>query len=295
MKISYSRFWDNLDIDNNWFNYMFMQYFNDDSIEFSSSHEGSDIIMVNESLNPEELPKGPIKIFYTGESHKNGYSEKDHILLGFDPTSIDKRSFRLPVWYIYLNWWPDKFVPRLIRCGPVTTFDPQKMSTRATEEDVKNFLLREGFACMTIGHFGFEGNRLDAYHNLSTIGSVIGYGDAFARPDYRHKLDILSNYKFNIAFENKISKGYVTAQIPEAKLGGCIPIFWGDLESQKDFNKECYIDYTTMSSMSELVSEVEKIYSSEDLLVEKFSQPLFNSPPSLNPLFEFLDAMGLKG
>jgi hypothetical protein len=118
--------------------------------------------------------------------------------------------------------------------------------------------------------------------------------DAFGRPDERHKTEILKDYKFNICFENRISPGYITAQIPEAKFAGCIPIFWGDTEGKNDFNPECYIDYTQMSSLSELVEEVRNIYTNEDLLIEKFSQPLFINKPSLEKLYEFLDAMGLK-
>jgi hypothetical protein len=294
VKISYSNFWDNFDIDNNWFNYMFMEYFNDDTIEFSNNHHGSDIIVVDESDNPEILPDDPIKIFYTGEYHKKGYDPEKHILLGFDPTDFSKRSYRLPVWYIYMNWWPEKFYPRLVRCGPIHNFDLDALCRIANENEIKSFLERDRFAVTTLGHFGWENNRLHAIKALNSIGQVDGYGDAFGRPDDRHKTDILKDYKFNLCFENRISPGYITAQITEAKFAGCIPIFWGDSEAKNDFNPECYIDYTQMGSMDELVETVRNIYFSEDLLVEKFSQPLFINRPSLAPLYEFLDEMGLK-
>ena len=101
-----------------------MEYFNDDNIEFSNNHDGSDIVVIDESNNPENIPDGPIKIFYTGEPNKNGYDSNSHILLGFDPTDYSKKSFRLPVWYLYLNWWPNKFIPRMVRFGPIHTFSP---------------------------------------------------------------------------------------------------------------------------------------------------------------------------
>jgi hypothetical protein len=293
MKISYSRFWDNLDTDNNWFNYMFMEYFNDETIQFSKEHSGSDIIVINSSTVPEELPEKPIKIFFTGEPNKNGYDKNTHILLGFDKTDYGKKIYRLPLWYIYLNWWPEKFKPRQVKGGNIHNFDIKKLCSTASEEDINKYLNRKNFACMVVSHFGI--NRLETYNMLSKINTVDGYGDAFNNSSNMYKLDILKNYKFNICFENTIDYGYVTEKLLEAKLGGCIPIYWGSSLSKKDFNPKCFINYTDMSSISELESEVNKIYSSEDLLAERFSEPLFNSPPSLDSLFEFLDTMGLKG
>ena len=45
------------------------------------------------------------------------------------------------------------------------------------------------------------------------------------------KLKIISNHKFNIAFENSSYPGYVTEKITDAFIANTIPIYWGDKKS----------------------------------------------------------------
>jgi hypothetical protein len=136
--------------------------------------------------------------------------------------------------------------------------------------------------------------RFFAYDILSTIDKVDGFGSMFNNKFNEDKIKIINNYKFNICFENSISPGYVTEKLLEAKLAGCIPIYWGDSAAHSDFNSNGFIDFTRMSSLQELSNTVKSIYESEDRMIEIASQPMFNSPPSLDSLYDFFDKVGLK-
>ena len=45
----------------------------------------------------------------------------------------------------------------------------------------------------------------------------------------RKKIDIMKLFKFNIAFENEISDGYVTEKILHSLYANTIPIYFGEL------------------------------------------------------------------
>ena len=60
-----------------------------------------------------------------------------------------------------------------------------------------------------------------------------------------NKFDVLSNYKFAIAFENAMSiNGYVTGdKIFDPLEAGCIPIYWGAPNISKYVPENCFINW----------------------------------------------------
>lgn len=288
MKIAYNGFWPNFNINNNWFNYMFMQYFSDSSIEFSSQAEGADVV-VNSVFGSPYL-NAPITIFFTGESRKSGYTD-GQILLGFDRTDEGSKIFRLPLWYTYINWWPDKFFPEQLVGDPKYILDMNELMS-PTNKTVEDFMGRKMFCSMVVTNA--TDIRMSAYQSLSNIDRVDGYGMMFNNYYTGNKMDILRNYKFNICFENTLSDGYVTEKLFEARLSGCIPVYWGDNMSHDDFNPRCFIDFTSMDSYEQLQDRVSKIYSSDQAMVEMISEPMFISTPSLDPLYSFFDKVGMR-
>ncbi|NBR61256.1 MAG: glycosyltransferase family 25 protein, partial [Actinobacteria bacterium] len=58
------------------------------------------------------------------------------------------------------------------------------------------------------------------------------------------KINYLQNHKFNICFENHSEPGYITEKLLHAKLAGCVPLYWGDVGAQIDFNKNSFINLT---------------------------------------------------
>lgn len=56
------------------------------------------------------------------------------------------------------------------------------------------------------------------------------------------KLEFQSKHKFSIAFENSSTSGYTTEKIMEAYAANTIPIYWGDPDIDKVFNKDSFIN-----------------------------------------------------
>jgi hypothetical protein len=266
-----------------------MEYFKDDNIIFSLDIHDADIVL--NSVFGNSIQTDAKKIFFTGESRKNGYTP-DQILIGFDETNLNKKVFRFPLWYTYINWWPEKFYPEQIVGDPKYIVDINSLSKAPADKEINDFISRKMFGCMVVTNS--TELRSMTYNSLSNIDRVDGYGAMFNNYYTGNKMDILKNYKFNVCFENTLSDGYVTEKLFEAKLAGCIPIYWGDSAAHNDFNSNGFIDFTRMSSLQELSDTVKSIYESEDRMIEIASQPMFNSPLSLDPLYDFFDKVGLK-
>jgi len=289
MKIAYTAMWSNFNLEDNWFNEMFKDYFHDDSIEFGADLTGADIVFSSVFGPQPIIGNGARRIFWTGESRKNGYTP-DQILLGFDKTDIGGMKFRLPLWYVFINWWPDKFYPPHDVGGPTHIVDIDYMSREREVYEVSDILNRPGFCSMVVSNG--TPHRVEAFERLMEIGPVEGWGNMFGHMYPGSKIDLLGRTRFNACFENTISPGYVTEKLFEAGLAGCIPIYWGDDTARDDFNPAAFIHHR--GTMDELIDEVRKVNGSNQAMIEMASHPFFLRRPSLEPLYSFFDSVKLK-
>jgi hypothetical protein len=120
--------------------------------------------------------------------------------------------------------------------------------------------------------------RVDFFHTLSeykkvdsggrylnNIGGPLAAGSA-------SKIKFLSEYKFNIAFENKSKPGYTTEKIVEAFLAGTVPIYWGNPRIAEEFNPESFVDATSFKNDFDLVQYVRELDEDESLYRKMASQ-----------------------
>jgi hypothetical protein len=286
MNISYIDFWAGFDKNHNWFNPVFRDVLNRSDINFNSPPEEADII-VSSTFNSDRLKykdSKALKIFYTGENMPPDLENCD-IGLSFEYDSYSQwkgfkrisRNFRLPHWYLYVNWWDD-----LSQCKE-TIF--KKDLTH--KWDIDSLWNRPHFCSLIIGNVKY--NRLDVADKLGQITPVHAYGRAFNNPFTGSKIELLKNFKYNICFENTIKSGYVTEKLLEAKVAGCIPIYYGHEDVRKDFNTKSFINYYLFPNDSEKIRDyVIEINKNKDLFAKIASQPLFNKPPNLDKLYKFL-------
>lgn len=70
------------------------------------------------------------------------------------------------------------------------------------------------------------------------------------------KIDYLKQFQFVIAAENSRHRGYVTEKITDAFKAGAIPIYWGDLSIERDFNSGSFVNGNEFDSFDQLVDHV---------------------------------------
>jgi hypothetical protein len=280
VKVSFSGFWPGFDKDNNFFKKALDGYFHKETVISSDDHSSSDFVFYSVFGRIEGINTGDAKkIFFTGESRRDFFQDGD-IYLGFDPTNVDSKIFRLPLWMLYIDWWSGT--------------DVQKIDSLTQRQNPQSTLSREQACCIVASNP--VSHRMEVAQSLVDVFPVHGYGLAFSSSPYNgDKKELLQNYIFNICFENTLSRGYVTEKLFEAKFSGCIPIYWGDEWSKHDFNEQCFIYYNNYESKYSFIEDIKRIWSSKQAMEELSSEPLFTKKPSLEGLYTFFDDIKLKG
>jgi hypothetical protein len=277
MNICYLDFWPGFDANCNWFNLLFREALNDREINFNASPSEADVIVFSCFGDQHHNYKNSkaTKIFYTGENQRADLSVADYSL-SFDYESHNGRNFRLPHWYMYVNWWNESNFPH-------ARITKEKLLHKYTTEEI---FARKEFCSIVIGNP--VRNRIEVAQKLDTYKPVHGYGRVFGRPYDGCKVDLLSKYKYNICFENSIYPGYVTEKLLEAKVAGCIPIYYGTETVNTDFNEACFINYTKLNDSSKLLNRIIEIETDYSIFNSIVSQDLFIETPNLDKIYKFI-------
>lgn len=278
MNISYIDFWGGFNDEGFWFSrYLTHRY--GEIFNFNSNPENADIIIgscFGNSISNYRNTKA-IKIFYTGENQTPNLTQYDYSI-SFDLDNYNDRNLRLPLWYLYINWWNDDYLKDNISLD--------EYNRKFNPVDVYN---REQFCCIVIGNA--VRNRIEVAQALDSYKPVHGYGSVFNNRFNGKKLDLLQNFRYNICFENTLCDGYHTEKLLEAKIAGCIPIYYGSDTVSLDFNKKCFINYKDFKSPLELMEYIKEIDENQDKFIQIASEPLFKQQPSFSELDNFFDAI----
>jgi hypothetical protein len=70
------------------------------------------------------------------------------------------------------------------------------------------------------------------------------------------KIQVLSQYKFALCFENCVFPGYVTEKIFDCFLAGCIPIYFGAPDIEDFVPEGSFIDFRKYKSFNDLENDL---------------------------------------
>lgn len=209
------------------------------------------------------------KIFFTGENKRPNFNECDYSI-SFDFDDYDGKNIRIPLWYYYIDWFnvgtygdPNYLIP------VDYLYEPNEFSKKE----------KRGFCSAVYSNpVGIRNEfvtKLNNYKNVDCFGKVGGFNRL---PDgEKFKLDIISNYKFNICFENSIYPGYYTEKILHAKIAGCIPLYYSDEKMFEDFNENSCLNLFKFGSMEEMIEMIIKIDSDEYIYNNIFNETLLSN------------------
>jgi hypothetical protein len=109
---------------------------------------------------------------------------------------------------------------------------------------------------------------------------------------YQSKIDWIRNYRFNLAFENRLRTGWTTEKLVDPLHVHTIPIHWGDPRVKEYFNPESFIcahDFPSLEELAEYVLHVDdtpELYA-RYIRATPFHQNRPNPAYDLNHLVEF--------
>lgn len=90
----------------------------------------------------------------------------------------------------------------------------------------------------------------------------------------KDKYKILSEFKFNLCFENCETSGYISEKIIDSFKARCVPIYLGAPNNIDYISRKCFIDFRQFKSYKELVKFLEtldeKTYNAYISEIEKF-------------------------
>jgi hypothetical protein len=272
IKITFSDFWQPFNPNNNFFIYLIQEMF--ENVEVVNP-EDADFMFFSVFGNENRCYNHCKKIFFTGENIRPDFNNCDYSFT-FDFDEHQGRNFRLPLWYLYIDWFN------------VGTYEnPQWLIPESYLYGENEFtqIPKEKFCAIVFGKL--VESRLNAIQKISEYKRVDVYGKA--NPNYiipdgeKYKLNLISNYKFSLCYENSVSPGYHTEKLLHGKIAGNIPIYYGDVTIEKDFNSKSFINSVNMSN-EQLVETVKEIDLNDKLYLNILNQPLFVNKVSLDPI-----------
>jgi hypothetical protein len=264
--IAFVDFWDGF-IQNNNFIYHLLKDI-DDNIEVVSPND-ADTIIFSCFGNSHMRYSNKKKIFFTGENKRPDYNVCD-FSISFDFDSYNGRNIRIPLWYYYIDWFnkgsynnPDYLIPLDYLNNSDKNIFSSKNKTKFCSAVFSNPV----------------GTRMNMVNLLNSYKNVDCYGKPHSlkiQDGEQYKMDIISDYKFSICFENSITEGYYTEKLLHAKIAGNIPIYYSDKKMSEDFNPKSCLNLYNYNNMNELFEHIKDIDNDERLYKEIYNEPLFN-------------------
>jgi hypothetical protein len=186
-----------------------------------------------------------VKVFYTGENMRPDFSDCEFSLT-FDFDDYNGKNIRLPLWMFHIDWF-----------NRVSYSCPQFMIPPSELRKNRFSVLPKTKFC-SIVFSNPKPNRVEILKKLSKYKKVDIFGSPFLNlaVGEKYKYGIISQYKFNICFENTLSPGYYTEKLIHAKLAGCVPLYWSDSNCSLDFNPKAFLNLSDFPSIDEFVEKI---------------------------------------
>lgn len=250
LKVYFTDFWEGFDKSDNFFTKILSKDFNVIVIP-----ENPDILIYTCYNSREFLNYDCIRIFYTQEMGALPKYKECDFSLSFEYWK-DLRNLRMPNYLLY-NIHPDQL--------------------KKDHEKIKKLVERRTKFCSRVVTNPGTKMRNDFFHRLSQYKKVDSGGRHLNNIGriIKNKLEFISEYKFNLCFENSQHIGYTSEKLVEAMASNTIPIYWGDPLIRFEFNTKSFFNYNDYSTEDDLIEDIIEHDRNPDKYFEKLLIPWF--------------------
>lgn len=193
-----------------------------------------------------------LRIFYSAECGYPDFNMCDYAI-GLTNIGTTERFFRLPLYVFYNDY--------LCKYERLSAFEDDVMLNRDFCSIVVSNLWRDPVL------FDFL-NRINEYKHVAfggrwknNVGGCVS-----------DKLDFISRYKFNIAFENMSVEDYVTEKIFAPFVACTIPIYWGTRSVKKEVGEGSYIDVSDFDTLDRAIDYIKEVDNDDRLYLQMLHQ-----------------------
>lgn len=189
-----------------------------------------------------------LRIYFSAESGYPDYNMCDYAI-GLTNIGTTERFFHLPLYVFYNNL--------LQKYENMPDFEDETMLNRefcsiVVSNSWRNPIVFEFF------------NLLNDYKHIASGGRW--RNNVGGRVS--DKLDFISRYKFNVAFENMNVEGYITEKIFEPFVACTIPIYWGCRSVKKEVGEGAYIDISDFDTLDRAIDYIKKVDNDDNLYLQ---------------------------
>ncbi|GAA8000231.1 glycosyltransferase family 10 [Helicobacter pylori] len=211
------------------------------------------------------------RVFYTGENEAPNFNLFDYAI-GFDELDFNDRYLRMPLYYAYLHYKAeivnDTTSPYKLKTDSLYTCKKPSHKFKENHPHLCALIhnesdpLKRGFASFVASNPNAP-KRNAFYEALNSIEPVAGGGSVRNTLGYnvKNKSEFLSQYKFNLCFENSQGYGYVTEKIIDAYFSHTIPIYWGSPSVAKDFNSKSFVNVHDFNNFDEAIDYIRYLHT----------------------------------
>ncbi len=200
-----------------------------------------------------------VKLVWIGENYVPDFNWFDYAI-GFDYLDFGDRYLRAPLYAFYRE------------------FADIDKRTRSRSDA----LLNRKFCSFVVSASGGNPIRRKFFEALSKYKKVDSGGrwlNNIGGP-VSDKAAFISGYKFNIAFENSDTPGYVTEKIMQAFAAQTVPIYWGDPNVENDFRIGSFVRVADESDIDRAISEIIRLDQDDDAYMKMATAPCLAIPSS---------------
>lgn len=239
----------------------------------------------------KNVPKSIPKVFFTAENWGIPDTNIDLLLTPYKDNK-NTNHIRLPTWMTFIDWFnnstelptnlddnPIRFPVHFIRTiNPISFTERNEFCAFVVSNPVcklrnETFLAVNEYKKVNSG--GALYNNIGGQLSLKYAGG--GCGDV-------SKYHFLTQHKFQLCFENSQASGYITEKVMHSKIAGCVPIYWGDSDTDTDFTPNSFINLSHLSDPHEIRSIIREVENDLDLCTEITNTPLLNDEKYNNAL-----------
>lgn len=253
IKLYFSDFWNGFNPSDNFFIQQLQLNYNVilDSVN-------PDYLIYSWNGNKHYRYKNAIKIYFTGENDVPDFNECDYAI-GFQPIRFNDRYLRMPLYVLY-------------DCFPKLSNPKQEISdAELLNRDFCSFVVSNAKGADPMREYFFM--ELSKYKRIDSGGK---YLNNIGGP-VKDKYEFIRKYKFNLAFENSLAPGYTTEKLLEPLTENTVPVYWGNPEVDKDFNKEAFVFVNDFETTDKAIQEIIRLDNDDEAYLRMVrAQPITN-------------------
>jgi len=273
IKIHFLGFWEDFNPRNNMFTSILRRRY---ELEYDSVDP--DFLICSPLCKPFEYMRYDCpRIMYTGEFISVDFTAIDYFI-GYDDISFGDRAMRFPLFL-----FNDDAV--------FTNYEPM------TEDEAVRILKEKKYFCNYIfGHDTELGIRerilegLQAYKRVECAGTHRNNMPGGKTFNMHTKIPFMEQCKFSIAAESVCYPGFTSEKIGHAFSTHTIPVYFGDPDICKDFNKDAFVDYSVYGSVENVVNKVIELDQHDDAYIHMLCQSRYIAVNYEEQMFKKLES-----